>query len=176
MIRDADARRPTSTGASPWGGVLILVLTSCDSMGSGGQSSIAATRSGLAAAGIIGSACTASDGWQRDPSMSQGDSGASAMVQQPVVVSLRGLAIGQVDRHNVAPGIKYCIPKSPAYPDGYLTANCRTDSDCSEGYCSDGQCRMACIADRDCRAPSRCVGGSHKFCRNPSQRQSDPDW
>src|SRR5438105_2310220 len=133
MIPDSGGRRAAFMRAHPWLGVLFLLLSSCESMGSDGQGSIAATRSGLAATGLIGSACIASDGWQRDPLTSLANAGAMGTAQEPIVVSVRALAIRQVDRHNVAPGTKYCIPKSPAYPNGYLTANCRTDADCSEG-------------------------------------------
>lgn len=54
-------------------------------------------------------------------------------------------------------GVPFCLA-NPAYPRGYLTMNCSSDSDCpAPSRCDDGQlCRMPCSSDESCVPPSTC--------------------
>ena len=66
-------------------------------------------------------------------------------------------------------GTKYCLAGVP-YPDGYMTATCRSDANCPDGaLCSKGGlCRKSCSADSDCASGSVCTGGQSdrvRFCQ-----------
>lgn len=71
----------------------------------------------------------------------------------------------EVDLRDAPRGVRYCIPSTPSLPFGYMTANCTTDGDCPDrSVCMDRHCRAVCVDDRACAAPTRCLGGTVRFC------------
>ena len=108
----------------------------------------------------IGAACTETDGWQA-MSFACPPSDGPTVCPPPA---------GHVERHQLPPGVRYCLVDSPLFPGGYFTSNCSIDDDCpTSGFCDGDNCRSACVSDDDCRTPSHCVtfGSKYPFCQAP---------
>jgi hypothetical protein len=72
-----------------------------------------------------------------------------------------------VDSYRLPPGELYCLAPGGAYPSGYVTANCASDTDCRAAACDGSLCRTDCDQDADCAAPSKCEPANCaglKFC------------
>jgi hypothetical protein len=85
---------------------------------------------------------------------------------------------------NAAPkGVGFCL-YGLYYPNGYFTANCDTDADCSAGtWCSGGLCWKSCTDSSECAMPSTCdqispVGSRdiRRLCRCVSCVNLGPQW
>ena len=108
----------------------------------------------------IGAACEASDGWQPTDLSVPASGGEPAALPVPD---------GYTDTPQLPPGVLFCLTPGGVYPNGYLTSNCESDADCPAGtLCDDVQCRLPCVDDAECTAPSICgvPAGKHqvRFC------------
>ncbi len=135
-----------------------MVVTGCDEPAPGASLRISTKGQGLATAKTVGDPCQPEDGWRATR-----PSGAMS-IGRPTAISVVDIPLK--DRHQIDPGIGYCLGPGGIYPHGYFTMNCKGDVDCPEGSrCEGRQCRMPCASDQDCVGPTRCVGRGLRFCQ-----------
>jgi hypothetical protein len=161
--------------------VLFLATNTCQTGASGPVTGAANSkqRTGAATEGgpKIGGPCKPEDGWQYKfpPGWPDGTQVADGGGPVAIPVPPDFMEDFQLD-----PGIKYCVTRLRAYPDGFFTSNCKSDSDCSEGArCDDSWCNAPCGGDEDCRAGLYCPlnGSKTRFCRQgcPISMPADGD-
>lgn len=96
----------------------------------------------------VGDPCT-TEGWHPAPYATEAPD-----TDTPTAIPVPS---SHVEQWQLPPGVGYCIPPGYAYPYGYFTTNCATDSDCPSGARCDGlNCRRTCSSDADCKAPMTC--------------------
>jgi hypothetical protein len=131
----------------------ILLVGSCQNAPTGTQSKVGAISSSPGGH-QIGDSCKHADGWIPAPLPTEPDqTPAGKFVAHKIPA-------GYIERHNLGPGIAYCLPPTMIYPGGYWTMNCLADTDCPAPARCDGEmCRKPCSKDSDCGSGTTCSGG-----------------
>jgi hypothetical protein len=151
--------------------VVLLLQGSCSKPAAPARTALAnadlGTGDGSASGPAIGGPCKPEDGWQYTypPGWPTTDSPVVDDGGAPTAVPIPP---NYMEAHQLAPGVRYCVTRLPAYPDGFFTSNCKTDGDCpSEARCDGSWCNRSCANDGDCRVGLYCPSTTSgaRFCR-----------